>query len=182
MLRMRSRIPPPSTFTTEETSSSARTSSTLSANVAQPRSSSSRETLVVRGVGRIHAFLASSHASAICAGVASFSSANFIITSTSACSRIPGGSIRQPESPSRLRARLQPCRRRRSFDPVLIPEGNRCASASTRRPTKQQNPLAIAHPCDKRTKTDHFSTKRIFRTFGHNIHTLAHVLPLKSFW
>jgi hypothetical protein len=47
-------------------------SSRVSFTLAPPRFSSSRWTFVVAGIGRIHGFWASSHASAICALVAFF--------------------------------------------------------------------------------------------------------------
>ena len=43
-----------------------------------------RESFVVPGMGTIQGFFASSHASAICAGVAFFFCANAVITSTRA--------------------------------------------------------------------------------------------------
>ena len=46
--------------------------------------SSRRESFVVPGMGTIQGFFASSQASAICAGVALFFSANTVITSTNA--------------------------------------------------------------------------------------------------
>ena len=56
----------------------------MSSNRAAPRFSSSRCSFVVPGIGTIHGFCASSHASAICAGVACFRSANAFSQSTNA--------------------------------------------------------------------------------------------------
>src|SRR5438105_3747574 len=53
-------------------------------NVGRTQVSSSRSSFVVPGMGTIHDFLASSQASAICAGVTFLRAANAVTTSTSA--------------------------------------------------------------------------------------------------
>lgn len=62
----------------------SRRSSAVSSTAAAPRFSSSRCSFVVPGIGTIHGFCASSHASAIWAGVAFFRSPIFRRRSTSA--------------------------------------------------------------------------------------------------
>src|SRR5207244_9890170 len=63
----------------------SRRSSLVSRIAAAPMFSSRRASLVVPGMGTIHGFWASSHASAICAGVARFFSAILRRTPTLVC-------------------------------------------------------------------------------------------------
>ena len=85
-----------------------------------PRFSSSRWRLVVPGIGTIHGFCASSHASAICAGVA----------------LLPFGERRQPVDERQVRL---PVLRRESRDDVA--EVGRCRTSSCRRSCPVRNPL-----------------------------------------
>jgi hypothetical protein len=74
----------PSGVISEAALSISSRSSGVSAMSADAMFSSSRWSFVVPGIGTIHGFCASSHASAICAGVAPFRSATRVRSSTNA--------------------------------------------------------------------------------------------------
>src|SRR5579864_5439057 len=74
----------PSSFSLEEASSICLRSFSVSATFTAPRFSSKRWSLVVPGIGTIHGFRASSHASATCAGVAPLRPATVLTRSTRA--------------------------------------------------------------------------------------------------
>jgi len=74
----------PFTSTLDVMFSIARKSSAVNSTSTAPRFSSSLCSFVVPGIGAIHGLWASTHASAICAGVAFFCAANSPIKSTNA--------------------------------------------------------------------------------------------------